>query len=89
MNYRSIPLTNGYSSAELLMDRKIKTKITIKSNKLLSEIINQSALRNWKAGYRSRQKCNFDKQHSVRNLQELFAGDDVTEGSLPKQKLHV
>ncbi|KMQ89584.1 retrovirus-related pol polyprotein from transposon opus [Lasius niger] len=77
INYRSVPLANGYSPAELLMGRRIRTKVPIVSSKLLPKIPDQATLRSWETAHKRRQKQNFDRRHGVRKLPELHPGEEV------------
>ena len=62
LNYCSTSLANGYSPAELLMSRKIRTKIPELPRNLQPALPHQ---------------LNFDKYHTVKSLPILRNGDEV------------
>ena len=66
--YRSTPLSNGYSPAELLMNRKLRMNVPSSRYKLLVE--RQEELR-------QESKVNFDRRHRVRDLSPTLPGDLV------------
>lgn len=69
-NYRTTLLANGFSPAELLIGRRIRTPVPIASP-LLDPKISAKQL-NKKEGERiQNQKYNYDRRHRVRELQEL------------------
>ncbi|XP_070381692.1 uncharacterized protein [Dermacentor albipictus] len=63
--YRSTRLKNAYSPGELLMCGRLRTKLPLSSTKKFEE------------QYRKCQRKDFDRRHGVRDLPELFYGDNV------------
>ena len=72
--YRSTPLASGYSPAELLMGRKIKSTIPIVSKNLTPSLPKMKELKVKEETYRSKQKNNYDNHHSVKKLKPLPSG---------------
>ena len=75
--YRSTPLENGYSPAELLMGRKLKTTIPIIPVVLQPKLPNHSTLRKKEDEIRKRQQKNFDRRHKAKTLEPLLPGETV------------
>lgn len=74
---RSTPLENGYSPAELLMGRKLRTPIPATNNMLMPNIADFHSLREKEVEMRERKKRNFDEHHGARNLPPLEIGQPV------------
>ncbi len=72
--YRSTPLASGYSPAELLMGRKIKSTIPIVSKNLTPSLPKMKELKVKEETYRSKQKNNYDNRHSAKKLKPLPSG---------------
>ena len=68
MAYRSTPLQNSYSPAELLMGRRICTTVPVSPDQLKSKVPDYSFLAARKADMREKQKQNFDKRHQAQDL---------------------
>ena len=77
LNYRSTSLANGYSPAELLMSRKIRTKIPELPRNLQPALPHQLNLEEKERASRLNMKLNFDKYHAVKSLPILRNGDEV------------
>ena len=77
MTYRATPLECGYSPAELLMSRKIRTNIPVPQKQLLPEVPMMSTLQQKEEAIKKRQKRDFDERHSARPLKALLPGDKV------------
>ena len=75
--YRSTPLASGYSPAELLMGRKIKSTIPITLPHLTPQLPNQKLFIEKEEVYRSKQKKNFDNRHKAQPLKPLPPGATV------------
>ena len=77
LNYRATPLANGYSPSELLMNRKLRTKLPVMPITLHSTVPNPNDLKEYETQYRAKQKSNFDKRHAAKPLPLLREGDEV------------
>lgn len=75
--YRSTPLSNGYSPAELLMNRKIKTNVPINPKQLKPKLPNVKLIQKRELNNKKKQKQNFDRRHRARNLRQLKPGNNV------------
>ena len=75
--YRSTPLENGYSPAELLMGRRLRTMIPTIAKQLAPKLPKGSKLQGKEGRMRQRQKNNFDQHHRAKELQPLAKGDKV------------
>jgi len=73
--YRATPLSSiGYSPAELLMNRKLRTTVPILQRDLKPRIPDYSKLRSLEKQRRIKQKQNFDNRHGTRSLTPLKEG---------------
>lgn len=77
LNYRNTPLANGYSPAELLMSRKIRTKLPELPRNLHPVLPNQRHLQEREETSWVNMKLNFDKHHAVKSLPIIREGDEV------------
>ncbi len=77
LNYRSTPLANGYSPAELQMSRKIRTKLPELPRNLEPVLPKQQRLQVKEETSRVNMKLNFDKHHAAKSLPVLRNGDEV------------
>nr|XP_037291864.1 uncharacterized protein LOC119187867 [Rhipicephalus microplus] len=75
--YRSTSLKNEYSPDELLMGRRLRSRLPLCSTKLTHQLPDQDSLRNFEERYRQRQRKDFDRRHGVRYLSELLHRDAV------------
>jgi hypothetical protein len=91
LEYRATPLSNGYSPAELLFGRRIRTTLPMNPKRLVSEKVDTSDLKKREEKGRFDQKRCYDKHHEVRVKDELQPTDVVwikdmrTWGSVSKQ----
>ena len=91
--YRSTPLENGYSPAELLMGRKLRTTVPVETDQLKPRLPKSYQLKQKETEIRNRQKRNFDRHHRVnrvRSLSPLGEGErvwlpDGTPGHISQQ----
>uniref|UniRef100_A0A3B1ISF7 Gypsy retrotransposon integrase-like protein 1 n=1 Tax=Astyanax mexicanus TaxID=7994 RepID=A0A3B1ISF7_ASTMX len=75
--YRATPLRNGYSPAQLLMGRQLRTTVPT-----LPSVLNPSLPDNTEVRFKEREKrvadqMHFNQRHRVRNLSKLFPGKQV------------
>ena len=75
--YRSTPIENGYSPAELLIGRKLRTTIPVIPRQLIPTLPKTRMLREKEKKLRHKQKTNFDSRHEARELVPLETGDTV------------
>ena len=90
--YCSTPQANGYSPAEMLMNRKLRTKLPMASQQRIPAVPNRSSLAERENIAREKQKNNFDTRHKARTLSTLYPGDvvfikDRRERAVVKQRL--
>ena len=77
MAYRATPLESGLSPAELLMGRKIRTKILTSPNNLKPSWPYLEQFREKDASLKGRQRRDFDRRHSAKTLLDLLPGGRV------------
>ena len=91
LSYRATQLRNGYSPAELLMGRKLRTTVPIIPKLLHPTSLNYSRLAEKEKYLRKKQKATFDGRHWVREPSVLSSGDSVwipdtkTRGTIERQ----
>lgn len=83
--YRSSPLKNGYSPAELLMGRRLRTLLPTPSENLQPRTPDFQKLAAFERSQRQRQKKDYDRRHGVRDLPQLSEGTDVWIVDLQKE----
>ena len=71
LTYRSTPLQNGYSPAELLMGRKIRTTLPTISQTLQPKLPNKRTLQSEEDDMRNKKKANYNCRHRARNFEPL------------------
>lgn len=77
LSYRTTPLKNGYSPAELLMGRRLRSKLPIPNRLLRPTAPNLEQLAKFETSYRLKQRSAYDKHHGVRHLPDIVDGTDV------------
>ena len=77
LNYRSTPLADGYSPAELLMSRKLRTKLPVVAENLQASIPNKQDLRKKVEVAKLNMRLNFDSHHTTKPLPVLQKGKKV------------
>ena len=91
LSYRATPLRNGYSPAELLMGRKLRTTVPTLPELLRQKVPNYSQLAAKEADYREKQKTTFDIRHRASEPRVLTQGESVwvpdmkTQGTVVRQ----
>ena len=75
--YRTTPIHNGRSPAELLMGRKLRSNLPILPSDLNPNWKGFQELREKEEQYKAKMKMNFDKHHGVRPLSNLDIGKQV------------
>ena len=85
LSYRATPLHNGYSPAELLMGRKLRTTVPIIPEQLKPKLPDLAALKDTEQRARNKMKQDHDTHHRVRSLSVLSPGTKVW---VPDQRLY-
>ncbi|XP_046860168.1 uncharacterized protein LOC124453393 [Xenia sp. Carnegie-2017] len=75
--YRSSPFQNGYSPAELLMWRKLRSNLPVISEKLTPKLADTAKLRRDEESYKRRQAENFNCRHRASVLPDLSPDEKV------------
>ena len=75
--YRSIPLSNGYSPAELLMNRKLRTNVPSSKEARKYHVADRKLVVDREEEQRWKQKVNFDQCHRPQDLSPALPGDLV------------
>ena len=83
--YRSTPLQNGHSPAQLLFGRNIRSNLPVTSQHLQPSWPSKNTIQDKEETYRCKMKENFDSRHGARLLERLQTGDKVY---LPSLKQH-
>lgn len=77
LSYRSTPLQNGYSPAELCMGRRIRTKLPVKPDLLVPKWTYLKEVKSKETASSDSQKQNYDRRHRAKDLPTLNPGDRV------------
>ncbi|RXN11392.1 Transposon Ty3-G Gag-Pol poly [Labeo rohita] len=86
--YRTTPLPNGYSPAQLLMGRRLRTPIPQHHLLLIPSLPDYTTVAAKEKGIREKQAANFNTRHRARQLSHLTSGqrvwitDTKTEGTV-------
>lgn len=75
LDYRSTPLSNGYSPAELFLGRKLKTDLPILPSKLRPS--NYKEITKFENKNKLKQALNYNRRHNVRPLKTLKINDPI------------
>ena len=75
--YRSTPLENGYSPAELLFGRKIRSRVPLAALELKPSWPDLSIVRSKEEVRKQKQKAYFDSHHGARDLKKIPVGTEV------------
>ncbi len=77
LSYRSTPLQNGYTPAELLMGRKLRSTLPLVSEKLTPKLPDTEQLRKDEVIYKRRQTQDYNRRHRASTLPDLSPGERV------------
>ena len=77
LNYRAAPLANGFSPAELLMNRRLRTKLPSVPSNLVTKAPDAAQVKEREARQMLQQKINFDHRHRAKPLSPISEGDEV------------
>ncbi|GFO05909.1 Pol polyprotein [Plakobranchus ocellatus] len=83
LSYRATPLRNGYAPSELLMGRRLNTKLP--STRTRTSLPNVPSLLEKEGKYREQQRSGYNKRHSAKQASELQPGDYVFIKDLKRQ----
>ena len=75
--YRSTPLENGYSPAEILMGRKLRTTLPLLPEKLIPKLPDLSHVRASEIENKKRQTLDYNRRHRATDLNNLEPGETV------------
>ena len=77
--YRSTPLQNGFSPSELLMGRRLRTKVPVMPSVLKpnGQDTDRQRVQLREDEYRSKEQIYHDKRHQARALPSLTTGEQV------------
>ncbi|UYV64645.1 hypothetical protein LAZ67_3001472 [Cordylochernes scorpioides] len=93
LEYRSTPLENGYSPAELLMGRKLRTTLPIAPENLNPKLVDSQTLKRKEGRRRKDMKSRYDRRCGATDMEELSevivavyaCGVDVEKGPIRQQ----
>ncbi|UYV60928.1 hypothetical protein LAZ67_1002859 [Cordylochernes scorpioides] len=71
LEYRSTPLENGYSPAELLMGRKLRTTLPIAPENLNPKLVDSQTLKRKERRRRKDMKSRYDRRCGATDMEEL------------------
>ena len=77
LSYRNAPLQNGYSPSQLLMGRRLNTRLPTTPTALQPATPDHGIVRGKEAASKEKQRNNYDKRHAVRPAPTLRPGDRV------------
>jgi hypothetical protein len=77
LTYRATPLQSGYSPAELLMGRRLRTRVPVAPNLLLPSWPELPQMKAAMEKQKQSQKKNYDRRHKAKQLPALSPGDPV------------
>ncbi|UYV82874.1 K02A2.6-like, partial [Cordylochernes scorpioides] len=77
LEYRPTPLENGYSPAELLMGRKLRTTLPIAPENLNPRLVDSQTLKRKEGRRRKDMKSRYDRRCGATDMEELSEGDTV------------
>ena len=75
--YRSTPLQNGYSPAELLMGRKLRTIVPVFHTQLQPKWPDFDKLSKMETTYRQNQQAYYNTRYHANPLRDLYPGQEV------------
>lgn len=75
--YRATPLANGYSPAQLLMGRRLRTTVPQLPSMLLPELPDRERIAAVERERRQKDAAVFNKRHRARDLSPISPGTDV------------
>nr|CAH7731836.1 unnamed protein product [Callosobruchus chinensis] len=76
LDYRTTPLENGFSPAELMFNHKIRSHLPVLP-KVLNQKVDTSPIFRREERYRNKMSNNYNKRHRVKELSNLRIDDSV------------
>ena len=77
LEYRATPLQDGYSPAELLMSRRLRTTLPMARQQRVPKVVNVPEFREKEKQGKERQCTDFNRHRGARELSPLQPGDEV------------
>ena len=77
LNYRVAPLQNGYSPAQLLMGRQLKTTVPVLPSTLLPSTPDYNKVMAKESANKEQQRHHYNTRHGAKDLPPLRPGDSV------------
>jgi transposase InsO family protein len=77
LSHRSSPLQHGYSPAQLLMSRQLRSTLPTTTSILHPQLPDYQALRTADDNIKQHQKVNYDRRHAARTMPSWSMGDNV------------
>jgi len=77
LSYRTTPLLNGLSPAQLLMGRQLRSTVPLITCKLAPQTPDANACAKDDAKAKERQRHHYDRRHRTRSLSSFTVGDEV------------
>jgi transposase InsO family protein len=77
LSHRSSPLQHGYSPAQLLMSRQLRSTLPTTTSFLHPQLPDYQALRAADDNIKQHQKVNYDRRHAARTMPSWSMGDNV------------
>ena len=75
--YRTTPLQQGYSPAQLLMSRNLRTTVPVLPCRMKPVVVDSPRLRERDSELKEKQKEHYDSRHRAQDLPVLEKGDEV------------
>ena len=75
--YRATPLRCGYSPAQLLMGRRLRTTVPVLPSELNPALPDSGAVARTEEAKRKADAVNYNRRHRVRALRDLSSGEEV------------
>ena len=77
LSYRSTPLKLGYSPAELLMSRRLRTTVPVSKDLQEPKLADKETVKNRDRDLKRAQKEYYDRRHCAKEQSSLFPGQEV------------
>ena len=77
LQYRSTPLANGFSLAELLFGRRLRTQLVMNPDLLQPQWPDISSVREQEGTHKQQQQQRFNTAHRAKDLAPLVVGDKI------------